>query len=270
MPQSSQRLRSDQSRASYQLPKVLKLEKAYVLRLIWNLRAQRHNKTHPEENDMKPKEGPSLPEELQEEEHNWIKESQKSLSDRFKKRWIEKVQPIQRFWWHLPSRCLSRQSLSVSYETRHPALLPREHWISLLITRQVHQCGHTAVAATVAKTRRRFWILIIKAHNIAKSVKFRCVFCREMQAMAESQVMAELPQCRLAPFTPPFYSRAFRVGNLNTAISSFSWQRGIKKNMRTQRWLLGQKRDECIIETLLESPVVVCLLFAAREIFKKV
>ena len=25
-----------------------------------------------------------------------------------------------------------------------------------------------------------------------------------MQAMAESQVMAELPECRLAPFTPPF------------------------------------------------------------------
>ena len=77
------------------------------------------------------------------------------------------------------------------------------HWISLLIIRQVHQCGHTEVAATVAKTRRRFWIL--KAHDIAKSVKFRCVFCREMQAMAESQVMAELPECRLAPFTPPFY-----------------------------------------------------------------
>ena len=34
-------------------------------------------------------------------------------------------------------------------------------------------------------------------------------------------------------------SRAFQVGNLNTAISSFSWQRGIKKNMRTQKWLLA-------------------------------
>jgi len=36
-----------------------------------------------------------------------------------------------------------------------------------------------------------------------------------------------------------FTSRAFQVGNLNTAISSFSWQRGIKKNMRTQKWLLA-------------------------------
>ncbi|XP_068678843.1 uncharacterized protein [Montipora foliosa] len=175
---------------------------AYMLRLIWNLRAQRHNKTHPEENNMKPKEGPLMPKELQEAEHHWIKESQKSLSDRLKKGELKKFSPYK------DSDGIVRvggrvDKALVSYETRHPALLPREHWISLLITRQVHQCGHTAVAATVAKTRRRFWIL--KAHDLAKSVKFRCVFCREMQAKAESQVMAELPVCRLAPFTPPFY-----------------------------------------------------------------
>ena len=175
---------------------------AYILRLIWNLRAQRHNKTHPEENNMKPKEGPLLPKELQEAEHHWIKESQKSLSDRLEKGELKTFSPYK------DSDGIVRvggrvDKALVSYETRHPALLPREHWISLLITRQVHQCGHSAVAATVAKTRRRFWIL--KAHDLAKSVKFRCVFCREMQAKAESQVMAELPVCRLAPFTPPFY-----------------------------------------------------------------
>ena len=90
-----------------------------------------------------------------------------------------------------------------SYETRHPALLPREHWISLVITRHIQQCGHTGVAATVANTRRRFWIF--KAYDLAKTVKFRCVFCREMQAKAESQVMAELPECHLAFCTPAFY-----------------------------------------------------------------
>ena len=175
---------------------------AYMLRLIWNLRAQRHNKTHPEENDIKPKEGPLQPEELQEAEHHWIKESQKSLSDRLKKGELKKFSPYKDSDGIIRVGGRVDKAL-VSYETRHPALLPREHWISLLITRQVHQCGHTAVAATVAKTRRRFWIL--KAHDLAKSVKFRCVFCREMQAKAESQVMAELPECRLAPFTPPFY-----------------------------------------------------------------
>ena len=175
---------------------------AYMLRLIWNLRAQHHNKTHPEENDMKPKEGPLLPDELQEADHHWIQESQKSLSDRLKNGESKKFSPCKNSDGIVRVGGRVDKAL-VSYETRHLALLPREHWISLLITRQVHQYGHTAVAATVSKTRRRFWIL--KAHDIAKSVKFRYVFCREMQAMAESQVMAELPECGLAPFTPPFY-----------------------------------------------------------------
>ena len=175
---------------------------AYTLRLIWNLRARCHNKTHPEENHMKPKEGPLSPQELQNAEDRWIKESQKSFSDRLRKGEFKKFSP------YTDSDGIVRvggrvDKALISYETRHPALLPREHWISLLITRHIHKCWHTGVAATVAKTRRRFWIL--KAHDLAKTVKFRCVFCREMQAKAQSQVMAQLPECRLAPCTPPFY-----------------------------------------------------------------
>ena len=96
-----------------------------------------------------------MPEELQEAEHHCIKESQKSLSDRLKKGELKKFSPykdsdgIVRVGGRLDKAL-------VSYETRHPALLPREHWISLLITRQVHHCGHTAVAATVVKPTR-FW-----------------------------------------------------------------------------------------------------------------
>ena len=151
---------------------------------------------------MKPKEGPLSPQELKNAEDHWIKESQKSFSDRLRKGEFKKFSP------YTDSDSIVRvggrvDKALISYETRHPALLPREHWISLLITRHIHQCGHTGVAATVAKTRRRFWIL--KAHDLAKTVKFRCVFCRELQAKAQSQVMAQLPECRLAPCTPPFY-----------------------------------------------------------------
>ena len=145
---------------------------------------------------MKPNEGPLSPHELQNPEDHWIKESQKSFSDRLRKGEFRKFSP------YTDSDGIVRvggrvDKALVSYETRHPALLPREHWISLLITRHVHQCGHIGVAATVAKTRRRSWIL--KAHDLVKAVKFRCVFCLEMLANAEPQVMAELPGCRLAP-----------------------------------------------------------------------
>ena len=91
----------------------------------------------------------------------------------------------------------------VSYETKHPALLPSDHWISLLVTRHAHQYGHSGIAATTGKTRRKFWIL--KANKLSKSVKSKCGFCCEMAHKAEMQLMADLPVLRLAPHTPPFY-----------------------------------------------------------------
>ena len=41
----------------------------------------------------------------------------------------------------------------VSYEMKHPALLSKKHWISLLITRYMHQSGHNGVATRATKTR---------------------------------------------------------------------------------------------------------------------
>ena len=175
---------------------------AYILRLVWNLCASYNKNKAPEENNMKPKEGPLLPEDLESAENHWIKESQKSLKDRLMKGEFKNLSPYTDSDGIVRVGGRANNAL-VSYETKHPALLPKEHWISLLITRHVHQCGHTAIATTVAKTRKKFWIL--KAHDLAKSVKFKCVFCREMQAKVDSHVMADLPECRLAPLTPPFY-----------------------------------------------------------------
>ena len=60
-------------------------------------------------------------------------------------------------------------SAIVSYETRHPALLPSDHWVSLLIMRHAHQFGHNGIAATTTKTRIKYWI--IKAAKLSKQVK---------------------------------------------------------------------------------------------------
>ena len=94
----------------------------------------------------------------------------------------------------------------VSYDAKHPALLPSNHWISLLITRHAHQYGHNGVAATTARTRRKFWIL--KGSKLSKAVKFKCGFCREMAHKTETQLMPNLPALRQAPYTPPFYMTA--------------------------------------------------------------
>ena len=35
-----------------------------------------------------------------------------------------------------------------------------------------------------------------------------CTFCREFEAKAETQLMIDLPSCRLQPYTPPFHHTA--------------------------------------------------------------
>ena len=71
----------------------------------------------------------------------------------------------------------------------------------------MHQQGHSGIASTTAKIRRKFWIL--RAHNLAKKVKHECVFRKRMEQKLETQLMADLPEKRLAPQTPPFYYTSF-------------------------------------------------------------
>ena len=91
-----------------------------------------------------------------------------------------------------------------TYETKHPVLLPNKHRISYLITHHLHQFGNCGIVATAVKTKQKFWIL--RVHDLAKKIKFRCVFCTEMKLKAETQVMADLPRLRLTPYTPPLYN----------------------------------------------------------------
>ena len=174
---------------------------AYVLRFVWNLRTQTYNRV--EGRVSKPiNDGPLSTEELQNGEKYWIQECQTDLKDRLNKGEFNKLSPFRdpEGVYRVGGRV---DRALFSYETKHPSLLPREHWVSRLIVRPVHRCGHTGIAATVAKIRSKYWI--IGAHDLAKSVKFRCVFCREMGAKTEFQVMADLPPSRVAPLTPPFY-----------------------------------------------------------------
>ena len=171
---------------------------AYTLRFIRRVRARGHKESAEEGIPLKSEDGPLSPEELKDAETFWLKESQKTLKDRLSKGEFRNLSPYvdQEGVWRVGGRA---DKALVSYETRHPVLLPGDHQISRLIVQHAHQFGHPGVATTVAKTRTKYWI------NLAKSIKFRCVVCREIGARVESQVMADLPQSRLAPFTPPFH-----------------------------------------------------------------
>ena len=151
------------------------------------------------------KERPLTPEEFQQAELYLIKQAQTTLHSRLQKEEFKSLSPFEDKDGVIRVGGRVDETV-VSYEMRHPALLPSDHWISMLITRQAHQYGHTGVATATGKTKRKHWIL--KANQLSKSIKFKCGFCREMAHKAETQLMADLPALRLSPQTPPFYYTA--------------------------------------------------------------
>ena len=167
---------------------------AFIRRLAQRIKLKRSGEQLPN--------GPLTPTELYEAETLWIKGAQQDLQERLAKGEFDGLSPF------LDDKGVIRvggrvDKAVMTYETRHPALLPYEHAISLLIARHTHQHGHSGVASTTAKIRTRFWIL--KATKLVKSVKSKCTFCREMTQRVETQLMADLPALRLLPFTPPFH-----------------------------------------------------------------
>ena len=173
---------------------------AYVFRFIKKLRSKIRNT---DEGRQGADNIESLtPQELELAERHWLIDAQKGLRKRIAKGELTALSPFTD-----PEEVIRvggrADRATVSYESKHPALLPNDSWISHLITRQAHCLGHNGVATTAAKVRRNYWI--IRGHDLAKSVKYKCVFCKKMQCKAETQVMAELPKQRVAPHTPPFH-----------------------------------------------------------------
>ena len=170
---------------------------SWVFRLKKNLMAK-IKQTH----EPQPSQGPLNAQELEESRRYVIRQAQRSLQNRLLKNEFKMLSPF------VDDEGIIRvggrvDKAIVSYESKHPVLLPHDHSVSRLIMQDAHRCGHPGVATTVAKTRKNYWI--VRGHDLAKTVKFKCVLCREMEPRAETQIMADLPQHRTAPGTPPFH-----------------------------------------------------------------
>ena len=98
---------------------------ARIRRLAEKIRLRKHA--------QEGRQGPLTPEELLQAELYWIKDAQKSLHDRMAKGELKTLSPFS------DDKGIIRvggrlDKAIVSYEMKHPALLPTTHWISLLIT----------------------------------------------------------------------------------------------------------------------------------------
>lgn len=175
---------------------------AYVFRFCRNL----HLKSSQQSDTNQVQVGPLSTEEIQDAEEYWTKKAQTGLAVKLEKGDFKTLSPF------LDDKGIIRVGGRVdpnllSHDGKCPALLPYDHWVSTLITRDTHRAGHLGVPATTAKTRGKYWI--IKGNNAATIVKHRCTFCRELEAKVETQLMANLPSCRLQPYTPPFLHTSY-------------------------------------------------------------
>ena len=75
-------------------------------------------------------------------------------------------------------RCEGRlQNAELPFAARHPALLTKDHFLSVLLVRRAHErVPHSGVKATLAELRSQFWI--VRGRNFIRQILGRCTICR--------------------------------------------------------------------------------------------
>ena len=92
---------------------------------------------------------------------------------------------------------------SLSDRSKHPAILPRDSHITLLVIRHFHnKVKHQGRGMTANEIRASgYWIM--GASTAISSAISKCVECRKLRGAVQEQRMAELPDDRMEP-APPF------------------------------------------------------------------
>ena len=91
----------------------------------------------------------------------------------------------------------------IPQNAKHQLIIPKNHHISTLIIRDIHQrVHHQGRNHVLAELRQKFWV--INARAKVKSVLGRCVICRKHQAPVGRQKMADLPTYRVQADEPAF------------------------------------------------------------------
>ena len=99
-------------------------------------------------------------------------------------------------------RVKGRLQLSdLSYESKHPIILPACHIARLLVMFQHVHLKHAGVSTLIATLRSAYWIIGLR--RIVKRVCRECIPCRKLEAKACSQPAAPLPDLRVKS-APPF------------------------------------------------------------------
>ncbi|UYV68325.1 hypothetical protein LAZ67_5003884 [Cordylochernes scorpioides] len=117
-----------------------------------------------------------------------------------------------------------RWAPEISYDQRHPALLPSTGELSQLIIRDAHsRTLHGGVHLVLATLRQKYWIL--KAKNQIKKCIRNCLICCRYNRVTQHQLMSDLPKERLTPGKPFTVSGVDYAGPFKVKLSKGRGQR---------------------------------------------
>ena len=91
----------------------------------------------------------------------------------------------------------------VSYEIKHPVILPSKGHITALLVRYYHErISHQGRGMTLNDLRQHGYWVIGGSSSVSQCIS-KCVTCRKLRGALQEQKMANLPKDRLEP-APPF------------------------------------------------------------------
>ena len=92
---------------------------------------------------------------------------------------------------------------SLPSETVHQYVLPKSHFITALIVKYEHRlANHFGANYVLSRLMEKFWIC--GGLSTVRKLLLDCFYCKVRRAKAESQVMGDLPECRVTVPKFPF------------------------------------------------------------------
>jgi len=92
------------------------------------------------------------------------------------------------------------QCADLTYEEKHPIIIPRGHLAVLIVRFQHILLKHAGVNAMLTSLRGEYWI--VGARRVAKRVKKQCVACQRLDAVPLDAPVAPLPVSRVREARP--------------------------------------------------------------------
>ncbi|UYV61943.1 hypothetical protein LAZ67_1007130, partial [Cordylochernes scorpioides] len=107
---------------------------------------------------------------------------------------------------------------SMTYEQKHPALLPSSGKVAQMIVQAVHmRTLHGSVHLMLSTLRQKYWML--RAKDQVKRCIRECVTCCRYNRVTQGQLMSDLPKERLTPGKPFSISGVDYAGPVNLRMS---------------------------------------------------